>query len=133
MEKSSLTQSTQHQVDTPGFYSSVNAMEKSSLTQSTQSHVERPGFNSSVNAMEKSSFTQSTESQVESPGFYSEKYFMENHYEKTSDSGEPIELHTYMLLISMFYLFLFLRSRRHEPSVHPEFRRLQRKNQAFLG
>jgi hypothetical protein len=69
-------------------------MEKSSLTQSTQSQVERPDFNSSVNAMEKSSFTQSTESQVESPGFYSEKYVMENHYEKTSDSGEPIELHT---------------------------------------
>ncbi|EFX62502.1 hypothetical protein DAPPUDRAFT_120168 [Daphnia pulex] len=66
--------------------------QESSTEEEMESEFECTG--SSVNAMEKSSLTQSTESQVESPGFYSEKYVMENHYEKTSDSGEPIELHT---------------------------------------
>jgi hypothetical protein len=42
----------------------------------------------------QSSLTQSTQSQVESPGFYSSVNIMENNYEKTSDSGESIELHT---------------------------------------
>ncbi|KZS20543.1 Uncharacterized protein APZ42_012738 [Daphnia magna] len=45
-------------------------------------------------SMVQSSLTQSTQSQVESPGFYSSINIMENDYEKTSDSGEPIQLHT---------------------------------------
>lgn len=79
---------------TPNQESSTEDMESDMESPSSVPPIPNGLAETFNRSMVQASLTQSTQSQVESPGFYSSVNIIENHYEKTSDSGEPIQLHT---------------------------------------